>query len=70
MKDPITIATTMNDYVVSITQTIGLKQFQFDHPNNMFEDYTRIIRIKFNWDNVSDKLDFKKCMRKTSNGKS
>ena len=35
IKDPVVIATTMNDYFVNITQTIGLKQFQFDHANNL-----------------------------------
>ena len=54
------IVTTMNDYFVNITQTIGLKQFQFDHFNNPFEDHTSIIRIKSNSDNVSNKFDFKK----------
>ena len=49
----------MNDYFVNITQTIGLKQFQFDHANNPFEDHASIIRIKSNLDNVSDKFDFK-----------
>ena len=44
----------MNDYFVNITQTIELKQFQFDHANNQFEDHTSIIRIKSNLDNVSD----------------
>ena len=60
IKDPVAIATTMNDYFVNITQTIRLKQFQFDHANNLFEDHASIIRIKSNLDNVSDKLDFKK----------
>ena len=50
----------MNDYFVNITKTIGLKQFQFDHLSNLFEDHTSIIRIKSNLDNVSDKFDFKK----------
>ena len=57
----------MNDYFVNITQTIGLKQFQLDHLNNLFEDHAN-IRIKSNLDNVSDKFDFKKCMRKKSTG--
>ena len=70
IKDPVVIATTMNDYFANITQTIGLKQFQFDHAKNLFEDHTSIIRIKSNLNNVSDKFDFKKCMKKTSNGKS
>ena len=70
IKDPAAIATTMNDYFVNITETIGLKQFQFDHLCSLFEDHTSIIRIKCNLDNVSDKFDFKKFMRKTSNGKS
>ena len=60
IKDPAAIATTMNDYFVNITETIGLKQFQFDHLSNLFEDHTSIIRIKSNLDNVSDKFDFKK----------
>ena len=50
----------MNDYFVNITETIGLKQFQFDHLSNLFENHTSIIRIKSNLDNVSDKFDFKK----------
>ena len=58
MKDPAVIATTMNDYFVNITETIGLKQFQFDRISNLFEDHTSIIRIKSNLDNVSDKFDF------------
>ena len=36
IKDPVAIATTMNDYFVNITVTIGLKQFQFDHLSNLF----------------------------------
>ena len=40
------------------------QQFQFDHANNLFEDHTSIIRIKFNLDNVSDKFDFKKVLEK------
>ena len=31
IKDPVSIATTMIDYFVNITQSVGLKQFQFDH---------------------------------------
>ena len=27
IKDPVAIATTMNDYPVTLTQTVGLKQF-------------------------------------------
>ena len=54
----------MNDYFVNIAQTIGIKQFQFDHLNNLFKDYTSIIRIKSNLDNVSDKFDFKKVHEK------
>ena len=50
----------MNDHCVNITETIGLKQFQFDHLSNLFENHTSIIRIKSNLDNVSDKFDFKK----------
>ena len=64
MKGPFAIATTMNDYFVNITQPIGLKQFQFDHLNNLFEDHTSVIRIKSNLDNVSDKFDFKKVHEK------
>ena len=64
MKDPIGIAATINDYFVNITKTIGLKQFQVDHANNLFEDHTSIIRIKSNLDNVSDKFDFKKVHEK------
>ena len=63
-KDPVAIATTMNDYFVNIAQTIGLKQFQFDDANNLFEDHTSIIRIKSNLDNVTDKFDFKKVHEK------
>ena len=33
IKDPVAVAKTM-------TQTIRLKQFQFDHLNNLFEDHT------------------------------
>ena len=43
IKDPVVVATTMNDYFVNIMQTIGLKQFQFDHANNLFEVRTSII---------------------------
>ena len=59
INDPVAIATTTNDYFVNITQTIALKQFQFDYAKNLFEDHTSIIRIKSNLDNVSDKFDFK-----------
>ena len=58
IKDPVAIATTMNDYFVNITETIGLNQF--DHLSNLFENHASIIRIKSNLDNVSDKFDFKK----------
>ena len=58
------IVTTFNDYLVNITQIIGLKQFQFDQTNNLFEDHTSIIRIKFNLDNVSDKFGFKRVHKK------
>ena len=58
IKDPAAIATTMNDYFVNITETIGIKQFQFDHLSNLFEDGTSIIRIKSNLVNVSDKILF------------
>ena len=70
IKDPAAIATTMNDYFVNITETIGLKQFQFDHLSNLFENHTSIIKIKSNLDNVSDKFNLKKCVRKKSNEKS
>ena len=50
----------MNEYFVNITETIRLKQFQFDHLDNLLENHTSIIRIKANLDNVSDKFDFKK----------
>ena len=49
----------MNDYFVNMTETIGLKQFQVDHHNDLLEDHTSIIRIKFNLNNVSDKFDKK-----------
>ena len=62
IKNPAAIAATMNEYSVNITKTAGLKQFQFDHLNNLFEDH----RIKSNLDNVSGKFDFKKRMRKKS----
>ena len=64
IKDPAAIAATMNDYFVNITKTIGLKQFQFDHLSNLFEDHTSIISIKSNLGNVSDKFDFKKVHEK------
>ena len=48
----------------NITQNIRLKQFQFYHANNLFEDHTSIIRIKSNLDNVTDKFDFKKVHEK------
>ena len=51
----------MNDHCVNITETIGLKQFQFDHLSNLFENLTSMIRIKSNLDNVSGKFDFKKA---------
>ena len=44
--------------------TMELKQFQFDHLNNLFEDHTSIIRIKSNLGNVSDKFDLKKVREK------
>ena len=68
-KDPAAVATAMNDYFFNITQTIGLKQFQFDHTNDLFKDHRSIIKIKSNLDNVSDKI-FKKRTRKKSNRKS
>ena len=70
IKDPAEIATTINEYFVNITETIELKQSQFDHLSNIFEDHTSIIRTKSNLINVSDKFDLKKCMRRKSNGKS
>ena len=50
IKYPVAIATTMNDCFVNTTQIIGLKQFQFDHANNLFKNHTNIIRIKSNLD--------------------
>ena len=69
IKDPVAIATTINDYFVNITQTIGLKQFQFDHLNNLFEDHTN-IESNLIWTMFQINLILKKCMRKKSNGKS
>ena len=43
IKDPAAIATTMNDYSVTLKQTVGLKQFQSDHAKKLFEDHTSII---------------------------
>ena len=60
IKDPFAVATTMNCYFANITQTIGLKWFQFDHAINLLEDHTSIISVKSNLDYVSDKFDFKK----------
>ena len=54
----------MNDYFVNITETIGPKQFQLDHLNNLFEDDLSIIGIKSNLDNVTDKCGFKKVHEK------
>ena len=51
----------MNDY-------FRLKQFQFDHANNLFKDHTS-IRIKSNLDIVSYKFDFKKVDEKEINQK-
>ena len=70
VKDPAAIATTTNDYFVNISETVGLKQFQFDHLRNLFEGHTSIIKIKSNLDNVSDKFDFNKLHEKKLNGKS
>ena len=64
VKDPAAIATTINDYFVNISETVGLKQFQFDHLSNLFEGHTSIIKIKSNLDNVSDKFDFNKLHEK------
>ena len=64
IKDPAAIAATMNDCFVNITETIELKQFQFDHLSDLFEDHTSIIRIKSNLDKVSEKFDFKKVHEK------
>ena len=64
IKDPVAVATTVNDYFVKIMQTVGLKQFQLDHAINLLEDHTSIIRIKSNLNNVSDKFEFKKVHEK------
>ena len=64
VKDPVAVVTTMNDYFVNIPQTIGLKQYQFDHSNNLFENHASIIRFKFCLDSVSDRFDFKKVHEK------
>ena len=69
IKDPVAVATATNDYFVNIAQTMGLKEFQFDHASNLFENHRSMIRIKSNLDNISDKM-LKKCMRKKSNRKS
>ena len=58
IKNPVTKVTTLHGYSINITQTTGLKQFQFDHANNVFEDHTDMFRIKSNLDNVSDEFDF------------
>ena len=64
IKDPVAIATTMNDYFVNITQTIGLKQFQFDHLNNLFEDHTSIIESYLFWAMFQINLILKKVHEK------
>ena len=46
IKDPVPIATTMNDYFLNIMQTVGLGQFQFDLANNLFKDHRKIIKFK------------------------
>ena len=70
IKDPAAIATTMNDYFVDITETIGLKQFQFDP----LVIYSKIIQVLLEsnliWTMFQINLVLKKCMRKKSNGKS
>ena len=63
----------MNGYFVNITQTIRLKQFQFDRGNNPSENHTGIqnhSKIKSNLRKFQVNLILKKCMRKRSNGKS
>ena len=55
IKDPAAIV---------ITETIGLKQFQIDLFRNLFEDHTKVIRIKSHLENVSNKFDFKKVHEK------
>ena len=42
----------------TITQNIGLKQFQIYHAHKLLEDHTSIIRIKSNLDKFSDKFVF------------
>ena len=54
----------MNDYLLNIMQTMGLKQLQFEHAKNLFEDHTSINRMKSNLGHVSDKFDFKKVHEK------
>ena len=64
IKDTVAIATTTNGYFVNVTQTIGLKQLQHDHANNLFKNHISNIRIKSNLDNISDKFDFKKVHKR------
>ena len=43
----------MYDYVVNITQTIGLKQPESNQANNEFEERSSIVRQKSNWYSLS-----------------
>ena len=73
IKDPVAVAKTMNDYFVNITQTIGLRQFQFDHLNNLFEDHTIIqalLESSLIWTMFQINLILKKYLRKKSKRKS
>ena len=52
IKDPAVIATTMRDYFVNITETIGLKQVQALLESNLI------------WTMFQINLTLKKCMKK------
>ena len=54
----------MTDYLLNIMQTMGLKQLQFEHAKNLFEDHTSVNRMKSNLGHVSDKFDLKKMHEK------
>ena len=49
----------MYDYVVNITQTIGLKQPESNQANNEFEERSSIVRQKSNWYSLSQNFNIR-----------
>ena len=70
IKDPSAIATTMSDYFVNITETIGLNSFSLTTSVIYLKIIQALLESNLIWTMFQITLILKKFMRKKSNGKS